>query len=108
MANPNIIGTKVSKRLERVIAEGFKKYKPALRCAVCGESRCVELAHIRPVSMGGSSQIHNLMPLCPNHHYLFDNGKLTTQEYNEIAERVEKAREIELRIANAQFDRGNP
>lgn len=52
-------------------------------CAVCGYSRCVEIAHIHPVSSFSDDTlikdinvITNLIALCPTHHWEFDNGYL--------------------------------
>lgn len=52
-------------------------------CEVCGYSKHVELAHIRPLSAWGDDAIleevnapSNIRVLCPNHHWEFDNGLL--------------------------------
>lgn len=52
-------------------------------CAVCGYSRHIEVAHIKPVSeFNDSTPIQeinkpsNLIALCPTHHWEFDNGYL--------------------------------
>lgn len=54
-----------------------------LCCAVCGYSHYFEVAHIKPVSAFSDdtpvSEINNpdnLIGLCPNHHWEFDNGLL--------------------------------
>lgn len=51
-----------------------------LECIVCGYSKHVEIAHRRPVSdfsgdalVSEINSIGNLMPLCPTHHWEFDN-----------------------------------
>lgn len=50
-------------------------------CSVCGYSRYVEICHIIPVadfsgdaSLSIINNIDNLVALCPNHHWEFDNG----------------------------------
>lgn len=50
-------------------------------CAICGYDIHVEICHIKSVSSFNSSaklseinDINNLIYLCPNHHYEFDNG----------------------------------
>jgi 5-methylcytosine-specific restriction endonuclease McrA len=57
------------------------KQKP--ECKVCNYTTHVEVCHIKPVSeFSGDSLIKdinhlsNLMYLCPNHHWEFDNGRL--------------------------------
>lgn len=53
-------------------------------CAVCGYDSHVQIAHIRPVSefpneakVSEINALDNLAPLCPNHHWEFDNGLLS-------------------------------
>ncbi len=62
-------------------------------CAVCGWTRCLDAAHITPASKGGTMEESNLLPLCPNHHRLFDKGRLTTDELYRIEE-YRRARRI--------------
>lgn len=40
----------------------------------------VEVAHVKPVHLGGQSVIGNLIVLCPNHHKEFDYGNLRIEE----------------------------
>ncbi|QWS34918.1 HNH endonuclease [Curtobacterium aetherium] len=46
------------------------------RCAVCdiSASPVLEAAHVRPNSLKGSDDARNGLPLCSNHHRLFDKG----------------------------------
>lgn len=53
-------------------------------CAKCGFSEHVELCHIKPISSFDDTATieevnhpSNVIQLCPNCHWLFDNGKLT-------------------------------
>lgn len=55
-------------------------HKRKLGCAVCGYDKHVELAHIKPISEFDSSATlaeinadSNVIQLCPNHHWEFDN-----------------------------------
>ena len=57
-------------------------------CVVCGYDKTYEVAHIRPVSdfnndttISEINHIDNLIALCPNHHWEFDNSKLNLDEY---------------------------
>jgi len=56
-------------------------------CAICGWEATssdglfgVDAAHIRPISAGGQDGPENGLPLCPNHHWLFDEGVITIDE----------------------------
>lgn len=53
-------------------------------CEVCGDTRVLHIAHIIPREAGGKDEEWNLMRLCANHHYLFDAGKLTREEWKKI------------------------
>lgn len=53
------------------------------RCHICGYSKHVEVCHIKPVSefsldskLSEVNDVSNLIMLCPNHHWEFDNGML--------------------------------
>jgi hypothetical protein len=48
------------------------------RCVICGwdEVNC-DIAHIEP---GKGNLIENLILLCPNHHRMYDRGKITLKE----------------------------
>ena len=68
------------------IIKRFKLKNPS--CEICGFNRIVEAAHIIPASKGGAHHESNLISLCPNHHHLFDNKKLTNEEYSKIKEKI--------------------
>lgn len=53
------------------------------KCAICGYDKHVEVAHIKPVSdfnddtkISEINSLDNLIGLCPNHHWEYDNGIL--------------------------------
>jgi predicted restriction endonuclease len=61
----------------------FNKHITKKECLVCGYSNHVEVCHIKSVSdfdgdslMKEINSIENLIGLCPNHHWEFDNGKI--------------------------------
>ena len=68
----------------RKLAEAaFKEANPLPKCAICGYHHHVEVAHIKAVSQFEDSatireinSIDNLIGLCPNHHWEYDNGIL--------------------------------
>lgn len=59
------------------------KDKTKLPCAVCGYDKHVELCHIKPISsfpltatVSEINDSNNVIQLCPNCHWEFDNGLL--------------------------------
>lgn len=63
-----------------------------LSCQLCGYSNHVELAHIKSVrsfpkeaTLAQINSSENILVLCPNHHWEFDNGILSLEK---IPERV--------------------
>jgi 5-methylcytosine-specific restriction endonuclease McrA len=93
LENQNKISKKrYRKHRDEIIAvQGLKIYKQHLSCLICGEKRVVEFCHVIPLKEGGTSDIYNIIPLCANHHYLFDQKKLTDDEYEKIKPAIERA-----------------
>ena len=57
------------------------------KCAICGFSEYVEACHIKAISsfpldtkVREVNSLNNLVYLCPNHHILFDRGKLNKED----------------------------
>lgn len=50
------------------------------RCVLCGFSHAVDVHHILPRSKGGSNDLNNLVPLCPNHHVMVHLGMIQDEE----------------------------
>lgn len=78
------------------------------RCAMCGWSAVsrhdktgIEGSHIYPVKYGGPDEIGNILPMCRNHHWAFENGWITiTDDYTvevhpETPEQVQELLAIE-------------
>lgn len=76
------------------VASIRRRFLKGKSCVICGFNRAVEMAHIIPARDGGTYEEENLMPLCPNHHYLFDNNKLTSEEYETLSRLYSKIGEI--------------
>ena len=57
-------------------------------CLICKFDRVIEYAHIVPARNGGTIHPSNILPLCPNHHTLFDKGLLTAEELQAISGRL--------------------
>ena len=55
-------------------------------CCICGEIRCVQLAHIIPRTLGGAVTI----PMCPTHHKAYDEGFLTDSELAILSDKATK------------------
>lgn len=51
------------------------------RCAVCGwDEGPNDVAHILARKDGGADTLENVLMLCPNHHRLFDTGRITVAQ----------------------------
>lgn len=71
----------------------FKKSGKECKCILCGYDKYIEVAHVKAVSEFDNSSliseinnINNLVPLCPNHHWEFDNNRLDEKDLNKIKE----------------------
>ena len=56
------------------------------KCAICGYDKHIEIAHIKSVAsfdeyatIGEINSADNLIALCPNHHWEYDNGLLSLE-----------------------------
>ena len=49
-------------------------------CVICGENRTINQCHIIPRELSGSDCEDNMIYLCPTHHFLFDQGRLSKEE----------------------------
>jgi hypothetical protein len=96
---PGSVASYLNKMNYRRYAEGGNSYSSIRKkllnrddyhsCVCCDFSRGVELAHIIPASEGGQLTYENTLPLCPNHHYLFDNNKLSEEEKSKLSLAIE-------------------
>lgn len=69
--------------VRKLAEKTYKDSSKELKCAVCKYDKHVEIAHIKPVSdfddsstIAEINSIDNLIALCPNHHWEYDNGIL--------------------------------
>lgn len=69
--------------LVRTRARSIAKALGWSRCSICGYSKIIEIAHIKPINtfdentkISEINDIKNLVPLCPNHHWEFDHGQI--------------------------------
>lgn len=61
-------------------------------CFLCGESRSLQKAHILPATIfkgmeyegEGLPHIHDIMMLCPNHHWAYDHYQLIESELEKM------------------------
>lgn len=63
----------------------YRKSSRPKVCAVCGYAVHYEVCHIKPISdflptdfVANVNELRNLVALCPNHHWEFDHGLLST------------------------------
>ena len=67
----------------------YSKSKKPRYCAICGYDKHYEIAHIKAVadfendtSIAEINNENNLIALCPNHHWEYDNGILDLAEWS--------------------------
>jgi hypothetical protein len=63
-----------------------RKYVYEVGCVICKENRVMDAAHFVASRHGGYGTIDNIIPLCPTHHRLYDNGKLNEEELDKFIE----------------------
>ena len=73
--------------IQRLARKVYKNSEKPKRCIHCGYDKHYEVCHIKSVSefednatILNINQIENLIALCPNCHWEFDNGCLTIEE----------------------------
>lgn len=80
------------------------------RCCICGHLHTVQVHHIRPKEKGGTDDITNGIPLCPNCHdaihTCYSSGK-TTKIYSEQELKLHRQRTIEQVKHTINFQSGN-
>jgi hypothetical protein len=54
-------------------------------CEICGEKRTINICHIIPRENGGHDSEDNYCYLCPTHHFLFDQARLSKIEFDKIS-----------------------
>ena len=71
----------------RMFAKGWNADLLKLPCQKCGYDKHIELCHINAINeakdtttLGEINNPANLVVLCPNHHWEFDNGVLLLQD----------------------------
>ena len=79
----------IRKHVDKVFEKSGIEYK----CWLCGYDKHIEIAHIKAVAdfddsslVSEINDIHNLIPLCPNHHWEFDHNCLSEENLNKIKE----------------------
>ena len=75
--------------LQKHASSVFRKTKMPALCVICGYENHIEIAHIKSVSqfpdetlISKINECSNLVALCPNHHWEFDNGYFSILSYN--------------------------
>ena len=74
--------------VRRLAEQIYKNSIDDCKCVVCGYNKHIEVAHIKAVAdfddsatIAEINDINNLIGLCPNHHWEFDNGLLDITPY---------------------------
>ena len=74
--------------IQKVAKRNYILSSKPKQCIVCGYNKHYEVAHIKAVSDFGDDvliseidNINNLIALCPNHHWEYDNNGLDIQQY---------------------------
>ena len=72
-----------SSRIRSLAKRWYEKIYPDRKCSVCGYINHVHVCHIKPITsfsldttLGVVNHPDNLIYLCPNHHWEFDNGMI--------------------------------
>ena len=61
------------------------------KCCICEWGLgSIDLAHIKPHRNGGEYAKDNIVPLCPNHHRLFDRNLLDEEQQAQIEKFIEQ------------------
>ena len=74
--------------IRRHAQKTFESSSKEKHCKICGYDKHYEVAHIKAVSefsdntlISEINDLDNLVALCPNHHWEYDNGLLNLSEY---------------------------
>ena len=86
------------KKNNRKRAEKIRKKRASKCCLICGFNRTIDMCHIFPERKNRQQKRNDYAVardkdciwLCPNHHRLFDSGKLTKQEHEKIREYIDR------------------
>lgn len=88
-----IIGKRIYQKNSRIRALARKKLQEnkAEKCIRCGYEKHVETCHIKPISsfsfdakISEINSLDNLIALCPNCYWEFDNGLITIEEITSL------------------------
>ena len=74
-----------------------KEYEP---CAICGEDRITHECHIIPRAEGGPLHRDNMVMLCPLHHHLFDQSRLSEDEWQIFTSKLDGKMDAAIHYAN--------
>lgn len=55
-------------------------------CAICQFQHAIDVHHIKLKSQGGSNEIENLIPLCPNHHHMAHLNLISVEDLKRLQE----------------------
>lgn len=68
----------------------FKQF-PDCKCLICGYDKHIEICHIKAINsfdknafISEVNDISNLVSLCPNHHWEFDNNQISMKTISQL------------------------
>lgn len=74
--------------IQKIARRNYESSDKPKKCVICGYANHYEVAHIKAVSdfddnalISEINDISNLVALCPNHHWEYDNDMLDITEY---------------------------
>ena len=83
--------------IRKLADTAYNKSEKPKACVICGYDKHIEIAHIKAVSdfdddslISEINDVNNLIALCPNHHWEFDNGFLSEEDRNKIYRGMEE------------------
>ncbi len=78
-------------RIRSLARSYYKNSDKPKKCCNCGYDKHYEVCHIKPINSYNSTatvaeinSLHNLIGLCPNCHWEFDNGLLNIHEFTAV------------------------
>jgi predicted restriction endonuclease len=74
--------------IQKMAREAYANSNKPQKCCICGYDKTYEVAHIKAVSefdddtlISEINNVNNLVALCPNHHWEYDNHILSNEEF---------------------------
>jgi len=83
----------------------YKKSGKPMMCVICGYSKHVDVCHLHPISdfpltctISEVNALSNLVTLCKNHHWEFDNDELSPEDSATLSAVINKLGQSQLAL----------